>query len=304
MYVSGNNLACEADDDTTYTAGDALTLTGTEFDFDGGASPSGDLGGTWANPSVDDDSHAHIYSNIDATTSANWDTRVTDDVGSGYWVFNNAPSFTGETSVTATSTSWGAAPSAGWKTTMGTSSGATWLNYGESGGTFRAGVQVLDSGGTMRIYVGSEYISITGNDVSLDKVTVNTVDPVYTIGGERYATYMAGMVGIREEVTGTVRLNSSYTIDFKNLEIGSDLWLFYQITDFGENWEKLQIILTPGFNGNVWYEKNPFENTLTIHGESSGEVSYRMTANRFDWMNWSNLYLEDNDVTGLIAPLK
>lgn len=40
------------DTDTTYTAGDALTLNGTEFDFDGGAAPAGELGGTWASPTV------------------------------------------------------------------------------------------------------------------------------------------------------------------------------------------------------------------------------------------------------------
>ena len=61
------------------------------------------------------------------------------------------------------------------------------------------------------------------------------------------------------------------------------------------------IILTPGFNGKVWYEKNPEKDTLTIYGTQAGEVSYRMTANRFDWKEWSNLYLEDNNVTGLIA---
>jgi len=38
-----------------HTAGDALTLTGAEFDFDGGASPGGELGGAdWANPTIDD----------------------------------------------------------------------------------------------------------------------------------------------------------------------------------------------------------------------------------------------------------
>jgi hypothetical protein len=37
-----------------YTAGDALTLTGEDFDFDGGASPAGELGGTWASPTIDD----------------------------------------------------------------------------------------------------------------------------------------------------------------------------------------------------------------------------------------------------------
>ncbi len=47
-----------------YTAGDALTLTGADFDFDGGATPSGDLGGTWATPSVTDDSHAHTSTSI------------------------------------------------------------------------------------------------------------------------------------------------------------------------------------------------------------------------------------------------
>lgn len=36
------------------TAGNALTFTGTTLDFDGGASPGGELGGTWASPTIDD----------------------------------------------------------------------------------------------------------------------------------------------------------------------------------------------------------------------------------------------------------
>jgi hypothetical protein len=95
------------DTDTTYTAGDALTLTANDFDFDGGASPGGELGGTWASPTVDsgihddeyieltdnfvgdvtgtygatvvgDDSHNHVYSNIDAFTEANLYTLLSD----------------------------------------------------------------------------------------------------------------------------------------------------------------------------------------------------------------------------------
>jgi len=66
----------------TVTAGDALTATigaGTlEFDFDGGASPGGDLGGTWGTPSVDDDSHNHVITNIDAFTKANLETQTSD----------------------------------------------------------------------------------------------------------------------------------------------------------------------------------------------------------------------------------
>jgi len=40
--------------DTNLTAGDALTLTDDDLDFDGGASPGGSLGGTWASPTIDD----------------------------------------------------------------------------------------------------------------------------------------------------------------------------------------------------------------------------------------------------------
>jgi hypothetical protein len=62
------------DDNTEYTAGDGLTLTGTDIDFDGGDSPQGDLGGTWANPSVDNDSHNHTtltISGLDISSDTN-----------------------------------------------------------------------------------------------------------------------------------------------------------------------------------------------------------------------------------------
>src|SRR3989338_6982435 len=98
------------------------------------------------------------------------------------------------------------------------------------------------------------------NITNVDHIDANFYDPVYNINGVRYATYLPGMSGgLKEEVTGTVELNSNYVIDFKNQPIGSDLWLFYQVTDFGARWEKLQVILTPGFDGNVWYVKNPRE---------------------------------------------
>lgn len=40
--------------DTNLTAGDALTLTDDDIDFDGGTAPGGELGGTWATPTIDD----------------------------------------------------------------------------------------------------------------------------------------------------------------------------------------------------------------------------------------------------------
>jgi hypothetical protein len=75
-------------------------LTGNEtITLSGDATGSGTTAITVA---VVDDSHNHIYSNIDATTSANWDDQVTDETGTGgAWVFANSPSITSPTIVTS-----------------------------------------------------------------------------------------------------------------------------------------------------------------------------------------------------------
>ena len=43
---------------------------------------------------VADDSHNHVYSNIDQTTSTNWRSQVSDATGTGAWVFGTSPTFT------------------------------------------------------------------------------------------------------------------------------------------------------------------------------------------------------------------
>ena len=147
------------------------------------------------------------------------------------------------------------------------------------------------TGGILNLVGGN--LNMSGNNITdLFKVTFKTggeVDPPYRVGDTVYATYAPFMVGVKEEVTGTIMLKSDYIIDFNKLEVGSDLWLFNKVTDFGENWENLQVILTPGFDGRVWYEKNPNAKTLTVHGTQAGEVSYRMTANGFTWGNRNNV---------------
>lgn len=69
-----NTATTSWDTNTTYTAGDALTLTGTDIDFDGGTAPAGALGGTWASPTVDNDGHSHTgatLSGIDLSDDVN-----------------------------------------------------------------------------------------------------------------------------------------------------------------------------------------------------------------------------------------
>lgn len=66
------NAGNYTDTNTEYTGGNAITLNTLAFDFDGGATPAGDLGGTWASPTVDtgifDDEYIKI-TDYNATTT-------------------------------------------------------------------------------------------------------------------------------------------------------------------------------------------------------------------------------------------
>jgi len=161
-------------------------------------------------------------------------------------------------------------------------------------------LNVLNTAGTITVGGGS------------GKITTGTVDPIYSIDGLRYATYLPGMTGQKEETTGVLALSQnelcgrpgSYcaVIDFNKAETGSDVWLFYQITDFGKSWQNLVVLLTPTFDEKVRYKKEPENHRLLIFGNGEGEVSYRFTAPRFDWQKWSNISHEPYD--GLTVPYK
>jgi len=155
------------------------------------------------------------------------------------------------------------------------------------------------------------------------------MDPPYSIDGTIYATYGHSTTGLKEETTGKVELsqilnskseilnkskypksqiqndleirNSDleiggsdyyyYVIDFSEIEVASDLWLFKEITAFGDEWNDLIVTLTPEGKADVWYEFMPKENKLIIYGNQPVKVSYRLMAPRFDWPERdTNLY--------------
>jgi len=132
------------------------------------------------------------------------------------------------------------------------------------------------------------------------KLDVGTIDPIFDIDGKKYATYMADFAGgTRTEASGTIQLTTNNlqpttVIDFDGLEEGSDLWLFWQTSS--KNINDTALLLTPGFEGKVWYEKNG--NKIIIYGERAGEVSYRLSAPRVDHQKWGNL-AEDQNLTGI-----
>jgi len=157
------------------------------------------------------------------------------------------------------------------------------------------------SGGTLTIAPSDASHTVLIGSGGTGKLTTGIVDPLYNIGGTSYATFLPGMAGAKEETAGVVQLTGGkYVIDFNELEEGSDLWLFYRITDFGESWGKLIVLLSAEGPGGVWYKKEPESNRLTIYSETASSVSYRLTAPRFDWKKWLNVN-EDGDVTGIIV---
>jgi FlaG/FlaF family flagellin (archaellin) len=163
------------------------------------------------------------------------------------------------------------------------------------------------------LYVGNNAATGMGQatstfqgDIKINgKLDVGTIDPPYTIGETKYATFVPSMTGVKEETTMTVQLTDrnevtgkyETVINFDELEKDSDLWLFYQITDFGDNWKNLVVQVTPSFDGQVFYKKDIENNTLTISGTESGEVSLRLSGNRFDHTKWPNLRADQDGKT-------
>ena len=144
-------------------------------------------------------------------------------------------------------------------------------------------------------------------ELMIDKITVATMDPPYTIEGNKYATYLPAMTGIKEETTG-ITTTSQYisgkgyqaVLDFGNSPSGSDLWLFSKTTNLRNNLDRLVALLSPQANVKTWYNIDKSQYKLYIYASQPTTVSYRLTAPRFDSERWSNY--RTNDVVGLVVP--
>ncbi len=189
-------------------------------------------------------------------------------------------------------------------------------NGGNGGIYIRSGTSRVESYGSLYLLTGNTtpgsaatsglVLDASGNGTLSGNLTVNggklnvsTVDPVYTIGGVHYATYLPEMTGVNAETTGNVQIsNGKYVLNVRNAQKGSDLWLWAQATNLAQRGlDGVAILLTPSFDGQVWYEKDSKDMTITIYAEPSTnyplpttnlEVSYRLSAPRFDSANWPN----------------
>ncbi len=134
---------------------------------------------------------------------------------------------------------------------------------------------------------------IIGDGGANSKITFGVQDPLYSIDNLLYATYGPSMLGLKEEVAGNAKLLPSleeglfaYVIDFNKTKKGSDLWVFKRVTDFGEKMDLLSVLLSAEDGAKVSYKKDPANNRLIIFGDKPLEVSWRLSAPRFDWRNW------------------
>jgi len=165
------------------------------------------------------------------------------------------------------------------------------------------------SGGSATARFGSTSTDTVVIGGGAGKLTVGTVDPVYSISGKKYATYGPESIGVKVEHTGVLKLvlnKNRYegVLDFKNAKEGDDLWLFAKTTNLASNFDKLTIQLTPAFKGKVWYNKDKENMIVKIYGEADElntkelEVSYSLSAPRFDFEKWPN-YSNDETVEGI-----
>ena len=131
------------------------------------------------------------------------------------------------------------------------------------------------------------------NILNVNKLTVNTIDPLYDIKGIKYSTY-AGSIsgGVKEEVVGKVIINSrsisdnkeyEKVIDFAKETEGSNLWVWRQVIDFTP--DNIEVFMTPfGKFANTYYSVE--DNKLIFHSDRPVTISYRLIGSRFDWRKW------------------
>ncbi|MDP1722661.1 MAG: hypothetical protein Q8L37_05620, partial [Candidatus Gottesmanbacteria bacterium] len=166
----------------------------------------------------------------------------------------------------------------------------------------------LKINGNIELTAGGTIASTSNADITIDagagtviigdgtgKLNAGTLDPPYTINGKKYATYVPSMVGIKEELSGSVYTSTLVpgvgyrtTVHFEGQPEGSDLWLFSKVTALKKNIGQLVVLLSPAGNTRSWYEVDEQNVRLTIFTSKPTTVSYRLSGPRFDADQWQN----------------
>jgi hypothetical protein len=164
---------------------------------------------------------------------------------------------------------------------------------------------------------GGSYLPLTGGSLSgnlnmggnnitnINKLTVNTIDPLYNIQGINYSTFASSIAGgVKEEYVGRVKINNlasdgerEYVVDFNDLPVGSDLWVWRKTVDFSA--DNVEILMTPlGGFAQVYYKIE--DNKIIFRADKATEISYRLSGRRVDWMKWPTKALDQREKAGFV----
>jgi hypothetical protein len=156
-------------------------------------------------------------------------------------------------------------------------------------GATLSGALVMNGGGTNQ--------NISG----VNKLTVNTIDPLYYIKGVNYSSYASSIIGgVKEEYVGKIRLDKKNKVvqefeavlDFSAAEEGSELWLWRQVVDFDK--DHVDVLITPyGRLARTYYFLDGEK--LVFRSDSPVEISYRLVGKRFDWRQWPTRALDQTE---------
>jgi len=154
----------------------------------------------------------------------------------------------------------------------GNGGGTLWLRGLTSGGTVGTGIQV-DLQGNLNIIGGYD---ITG----VNKITVNTIDPIFKINNQQYATYAPDSVGQKVEIVGEGQLvNGETKIDLASQPKDSDLWFFWQIVKPGS----IIPFVSSQSDANLYAFMDNSQLVVRVQvGDPQAKFSYRLNAERID----------------------
>ncbi|MDD2680598.1 MAG: hypothetical protein PHE20_00670 [Patescibacteria group bacterium] len=149
-------------------------------------------------------------------------------------------------------------------------------------------------------------ITMSNNNITgVNKLTVNTIDPLYNIKGTNYSTFASAIVGgVKEEYIGRGTLRSrtasgeyELVLDFDKFKEGSDLWVWHKVVDFSP--ENVEAIITPyGNYAQVYYLiKN---NSIVFRSDRVVDISYRLSGKRNDWQQWPTKAIDQAEKAGFI----
>ena len=162
--------------------------------------------------------------------------------------------------------------------------------------------KTLSSGNTSTTTAAGDLNMGGHNILNVAKLTVNTIDPLYSIGEINYSTYAPSISGgVKEEYVGKVTITShnpnnkkeyEKIINFATEPTGSDLWVWRRVVDFSS--DNVEVLITPyGHFANAYYLIK--KNQLILRSDRPVTLAYRLIGRRFDWSKWPTKALDQTE---------